>query len=217
MAAAPRTNLLANSTQRALKGPGPARPRDAEVLDAAARVFARRGYAAATVQDVADELGILKGSIYYYINTKEDLLFRLLNAVHDDVDAVLAEVVDIPVLGPLDRLCEYVRRQATYNLRNLHRIAVYYNDLDQLSDERRTEMLPRRRLHEDYVTGLVRDAQRGGLIDEALDTRLLANNLFATIIWPCRWFKARGSLKLDDVVESCVAFARGGLLSRPTR
>ncbi len=51
-----------------------------------------RGYADASVQDIADELGILKGSLYHYIDTKEDLLFRLLSETHDDVHGILDEV-----------------------------------------------------------------------------------------------------------------------------
>jgi TetR/AcrR family transcriptional regulator, cholesterol catabolism regulator len=181
------------------------------VLEAAAEVFARRGYAAATVQDVADELGMLKGSIYYYIDSKEDLLFRVLESVHDDVDAVLREAVEIPDLNPLERLLEYVRNQCAYNLRNLVRISVYYDDLNLLSDERRKEILRRRKVHEDYIVNLVVDGQREGLIDDTRHPRLLAYNVFATLIWPYRWFRPRRSFKLEDVVESAVSFIRGGL------
>ena len=53
------------------------RNRDEEVVAAAAKVFYERGYSAATVQDIVDELGILKGSLYHYINTMEDLFFRI--------------------------------------------------------------------------------------------------------------------------------------------
>ena len=56
----------------------PRRRREREVLDVAARLFHERGYADTSVQDIADELGILKGSLYHYIEVKEDLLFRLL-------------------------------------------------------------------------------------------------------------------------------------------
>jgi TetR/AcrR family transcriptional regulator, cholesterol catabolism regulator len=48
----------------------PRKRRDQEVIDAAAKVFYERGFADASVQDVADELGILKGSLYHYIETK---------------------------------------------------------------------------------------------------------------------------------------------------
>src|SRR4051812_4368664 len=98
-----------------------AKRRDEEVLDAAARVFARRGYADASVQDVADELGILKGSLYHYIRAKEDLLFWLLEAVHGDVQQILAEVAAEEGLAPPDRIALYVQRQVQYNLDNLER------------------------------------------------------------------------------------------------
>jgi AcrR family transcriptional regulator len=192
----------------------PRRPRDAEVLGSAAEVFARRGYAAATVQDVADELGILKGSIYYYIKTKEDLLYRLLRQVHEEVDALLDEVKAAEGPDPLERLALYVRRQATYNLRNLVRISVHYNDIDQLGDQRRKEVLRLRKRHDDFITGLVLEGQRGGLIDPKRDARLLTYNICATVIWPYRWYKPRGRVKVDDVVDGLVTFVLGGLAAR---
>src|SRR4026207_1251516 len=82
--------------------------RDRGVLAGAARVFYERGYSDASVQDVADELGILKGSLYHYIDTKEDLLFRLLEEVHVDVQRILEEVEALDGLDPLARLHEYV-------------------------------------------------------------------------------------------------------------
>ena len=196
------------------KGAAKPRPRDAEVLKVAATVFARSGYAAATVQDVADELGMLKGSIYYYIKTKEDLLHRLLLEVHADVDELLSEVSAIDGLNPLEGIAHYVRRQATFNLQNLVRISVYYNDIDQLSDERRREILKLRKKHDDYVMGLVLEGQRQGLIDPTQDARLLTYHAFAVLIWPYRWFKPRGRVKVEDAVETCVAFVVGGLAKR---
>jgi AcrR family transcriptional regulator len=194
---------------------GDASPRrDAEVLATAAEVFARRGYSTATIQDVADELGILKGSLYYYIDSKEDLLFRLLNGVHDDVDAIVAKVAEIEGLNPLERIGEFVREQTTFNLRNLLRISVYYNDLDQLGEDRRKETLKRTKGPEDFITKLVREGQGEGLIDDSRDARVLMYTVFAAIVWPYRWFKPRGGLKLNDVVESCVTFVEGGLTKR---
>ena len=45
-----------------------------EIYDVAIQVFNRKGYATASVQEIADEIGVLKGSLYYYIDSKEDLL-----------------------------------------------------------------------------------------------------------------------------------------------
>ena len=185
--------------------------RDREVLNTAAEVFARQGYAAATVQQVADELGILKGSIYYYIKTKEDLLFRLLEEVHEDLDKRIAEVAALEDEDALERLERYVRIQTEYTLANLTKISVYYDNLDQLSQPNRKVILARRKVHEDFVVDLVLRGQAEGSIDDQRDARLIAYSIFSTIIWPYRWYRPRGRIKAADVVEGCVEFILRGV------
>jgi len=189
-----------------------AKKRDVEVLDAAARVFARRGYADASVQDVADELGILKGSLYHYIKMKEDLLFWLLEAVHKDVEEILEEVAGAESLSPLERLELYVRRQVLYNLDNLERISIYYHDVDSLSEERLTTILARRRTHERFITGLIKEAQDRGEADSSCDARILANCLFATIIWTYRWYKPNGRISRHAIADHCARFVLHGVV-----
>ena len=174
------------ATSAAAKAP---KKRDREVLDAAARVFYERGYSDASVQDVADELGILKGSLYHYIDTKEDLLFRLLQETHDEIYEILEEVAALEGLNPLERLEIYIRKQVEYNIDNLLRVSVYYHDLERLTEERRKAIVGRRREHEQWVIGLIGEAQSSGLADPNLDPKIAARCIFATIIWTYRWFR----------------------------
>ena len=185
--------------------------RDAEVLQAAARVFHAQGYTDASVQDVADELGILKGSLYHYIDSKEDLLFRMLEQTHADVGRILAEVAAVEGLDPLQRLRLYVQRQVEYNAANQPRVSVYYHDLHLISGTRRRDMVFQRRSHEEFVVELVREAQAAGLADPALDPELTSRCLFATIIWTYNWFRAARH-EAATVAETCAAFAVNGLL-----
>jgi TetR/AcrR family transcriptional regulator, cholesterol catabolism regulator len=186
--------------------------REQEVLDAAAKVFCERGYTDATVQDVANELGILKGSLYYYIDTKEDLLFRLLEQVHDEVDAILAAVqAETAELAPLERLGEYVRRQALHTVRDLWPLSVYYHDIGHLSPVRRRVVLARRAPHEAYVRGLIEQAQAAGTANRSVDAALLANCVFATIIWTYRWFRPRGLASATAAADACARYAVDGV------
>lgn len=185
--------------------------RDREVLDAAAKVFYERGYADASVQDVADELGILKGSLYHYIDTKEDLLFRLLEETHDDVDRILEEVAAVEGLEPIERLELYVRRQVEYNLDALARVSVYYHDVERLSDDRRKQIFARRHVHERFVEGLIKEAQEAGRADRSLNPRLITPSVFATIIWTYRWYR-RGRYRKDEVADACAAFVLRGVV-----
>jgi AcrR family transcriptional regulator len=181
------------------------------VIEAAARVFFRRGYADASVQDVADELGILKGSLYHYIDSKEDLLFRLLQETHDDVDRILDEVVAVDGLAPLERLHLYVAEQVRFNLDNLAKVAVYYHDIESLSEKRRREIYSRRKVHERFVVDLVEQAQRNGDGNPGLDPVMLSRCIFATIIWTYRWYRP-GKGPRQEVAEMCAAFALRGVV-----
>lgn len=195
---------------RVVSGSAP-KKRDAEVLAAAARVFHERGYAAASVQDVADELGILKGSVYHYIKTKEDLLFQLLQVTHDEIYEVLEEVSAMDDLQPLERLELYVRRQVEYNLDNVTRVTVYYNDVGRLSPERRKRIYARRREHEKWVVELIDEAKSAGQADPIMDSKVLSRCIFATIIWPYRWYNKRRHDR-QTVTDVCVAFAMAGVV-----
>ena len=180
------------------------------MLDTAARIFYERGYANASVQDVAEALGILKGSLYHYIDTKEDLLFRLLDETQDEVHGILEEIDALEHMDPLVKLRLYVRRQIEFNMDNLVRVSVYYHELDHLSPAPRGELLARRRMHEQFVTALVREAQERGRVDPRLDAEGASRCIFATIIWTYRWY----SPERDDrahIAETCAAFAVNGL------
>lgn len=193
------------------RAPRAPRKRDAEVLDAAARVFYEQGYADTSVQDVADAVGILKGSLYHYIQTKEDLLYRLLEEVHEKVHEILEEVQGVEGLAPLDRLHLYVSRQIEYNARNLIRISVYYHDVERLSEQRRKAIYVHRRAHEDFVTNLIAEAQAAGQVDAAQDPQLLANCVFGTVIWIYRWYRPRGRIRPAELAEMCADFALAGV------
>jgi AcrR family transcriptional regulator len=193
-----------------INGPRKIRRREPEVLETAARIFHERGYADASIQDVADALGILKGSLYYYIDSKEDLLFRLLEQVHDEVDELLDQIVSLDTPA-IERLALYARRLMEYNVRNLIKITVYYHDVDQLGEARRKLIYARRRVHEEFVTGLIEDAQESGAADPTQPARLLANSFFGVLIWVYRWYRPRGPFRPEAVVDSAVSFVLRGL------
>ncbi len=81
------------------------------MLGAAIRVFWEKGYPAASVQDIADVLGLLKGSVYHYISGKEELLGQVLEAAHAHSVELMRQVsaMDAP---PLAKLHEHFRLHA---------------------------------------------------------------------------------------------------------
>ena len=83
--------------------PGTLRPeRWNEIVDAAGDVFDEKGYAAARIEDIAARVGLLKGSLYYYIDSKEDLLFAIVDGNHSRGIAVVEQGAALESADPPD-------------------------------------------------------------------------------------------------------------------
>lgn len=188
------------------------RPRNAEVVETAARIFYERGYVGASVGDIAEELGILKGSLYYYIDSKEELLFEIVDEVHKQVRTLLAAALARDDLSARDRLALYVRTQTEYNARNAVNIAVYYRDLDHLSEPKLKDIRGRQSRHFRSLVDLIAAAQEEGDVSADLDPKLGARGVLATMIWTYTWYRAGGPIGPDELGDFCVRFALAGLV-----
>jgi AcrR family transcriptional regulator len=185
--------------------------RQHEVVTAAVKMFYQSGYSETSVEDIANELGILKGSLYYYIASKEDLLYAIVREVHTEVEELLTAATADDSLPPLQRLSNYVGAQVEYNALNAMKISVYYDDLALLSDDRLNEIRRSLRSMEGVVQNLIEEAKEDGDIDESVDPALASHAVFATVNWIYRWYKPRGRLKPPEIAAFVVQYILNGL------
>jgi AcrR family transcriptional regulator len=176
--------------------------RELEVLNAAATVFARRGYANATVQEVASELGILKGSIYYYVSTKDDLLFGVVEQVLNNIDLMYTDVAAQVDRDPLDRFAMCIRLLVQFTAEHQTAIAVLDRDADLLEGDRRAWLLETRRRHVAFVASLIHEAQTLGLADRTRDPVVLARLALGAITSLTKWYEA-SSAGPRELAETC--------------
>lgn len=193
--------------------PRRARKRDSDVLAAAIAVFARRGYEAASIQDVADELGMMKGSLYHYIETKEDLLFRLCESLHIDMDVILDTLEQADDMSPIQKLSTYIRRHIEYNLAHLKPVSVYYHDMGSLTGSRRTQVEASQRRHRRFVEGLIEEAKEAGEVRADLDASVVSSCIFAISISTYRWYRPKGRLSRTQLAREITEFALHGMLT----
>jgi AcrR family transcriptional regulator len=198
------------SERRAVGERKPREERWAELLEVATQVFYEKGYDGASLQDIADRLGMLKGSLYYYIKSKEDLLFRVLEEVHEDAHGIIEEVaaMDAP---PLERLFAYFRAHVEYNTRNLTKVAVNYHDFGLLSGERREKIIKERQVYERFVVGLIKEAQESGDVRPEVDARLAAYSALGMANWVYTWYKPSGKTSPDELADLIAEMIVGGL------
>ena len=102
------------------------------ILDAARAVFSRDGYAASSVDDVAAEAGIAKGTVYLYFKSKEDLyLAALLRDVKEFGDAARAEMEREPTL--LEKIQAFLRIRLEYCRAHEDFLRIYLTEYGKMS------------------------------------------------------------------------------------
>ena len=190
---------------------------ESELIETCARVFQDKGFAATSMRDLADALGILRGSIYHYIETKEDLLYEVVKEVHqraidllERCEAMQAERSDaVTILGV------FIRGHIDLVLDLQTKVAVCLQDYRSLGDERRTLVEEQRERYMAFLAGVMAQGQREGTIDPQYDTRLAAVSLVGVMNLTHTWYQPSGALSQDSIAEFYTRFILRGLSPDP--
>jgi NADPH:quinone reductase-like Zn-dependent oxidoreductase/AcrR family transcriptional regulator len=172
------------ATSRALR-------REKEILDAAAKVFSTKGYLAANLDDVASLVGMLKGSLYYYIDSKEDLLYRLTRSIHQDALQTLERTRAVPG-SAADRLDALVRFHFEALADNIAYTRVFYNEFTHLTGDRYEEIVGLRRSYEGFVQSLIEEGQISGLFCQQRDPHVMMLAVLTLLNSVQQWYRSDG-------------------------
>ncbi|MEV0334961.1 TetR/AcrR family transcriptional regulator [Nocardia sp. NPDC050717] len=178
--------------------------RQEEILRAAAAVFARKGFAATRVEDVAAAAGIAKGSVYLYFPSRDALLAGVFDSFARRSALALDELGDGPALERLERL---VRGALTMLAEHPDHARVL---LDVWAAKPPLDMAAVYREYRAAVTGLLREAVADGTVRDEVDERYAAviigaieGCLIQTVVDP--------SLSLSDLAEPVLAVCLTGI------
>ncbi|HEY9415109.1 MAG TPA: TetR/AcrR family transcriptional regulator [Pseudonocardia sp.] len=181
----------------------------ADVVAAAALVFARKGYAEATVEDIADELGILKGSLYHHVRSKSELLYEVVREPVQEMVDSLEKIVATE--APADqRLDEFVRMHVATLIRNFPNLSVYLQErfgAEAPADSIR--QLSRR--YQTLVELLVSDGISQGVFRADVDSRLVASTLLGSLNWMHKWIRPDSVTEPAEAAETILAVTLDGL------
>jgi AcrR family transcriptional regulator len=195
------------------KRPGSPQRRRAEVLETAARMFAEKGYEATTSQDIGNELGMLRGSIYYYFESKEMLLFELIEQVWVGALAYLEEILASDA-DPVMKLDQLIRRHILYLADNTVDASLFLHETRSLSPEHRKVVAAQELRYQRAVTQLVKDGQRQGLIRRDLDPKLVMFQVLGAVNWIYRWYQKGKRVSAARVADQFARSLLEGLLPR---
>jgi AcrR family transcriptional regulator len=184
-----------------------------EILERAAELFAERGFAGTTVQDIADALGMSRPALYYYVKSKDVLLEQLVENLSLNDAKVLEEIRRRRSGDPVDKLREMARQLATNAASNPHQTQILAQSKHHLPDGiAKLNNEAERSIIQSLIWALEQGMRRGQF--RALDPRTAALAIVGMCLWTAWWVEQSPLEQLvaqvaDQAVASVLA-ADGG-------
>lgn len=179
-----------------------------EILHAAARVFRRRGIAAAGMREIADEARLSPGNLYYYFDSKDELL---LFCQERTLEHMLAAVDAAKALGQSSaEQLRAVLRAHVHALLDEMEGATAHLEIDTLPEALRAPMIRKRDRYERALRALVTQGIARGEFAPC-DAALVTRAMLGAVNWTARWFRPDGAQSAEEVAGNISAYLVKGL------
>jgi AcrR family transcriptional regulator len=172
--------------------------RRAEMVAAAARLFSARGYHGTSMKHLGDALGLLKGSLYAHIGSKEDLLFDVVGEGAErflergrralELHAPAARRLEAFLVGHIETAIEH-----------LDAGTVFLNEWRYLSDGLRASIQDKRDAYEAMVRAIVEDGIAAGQFRSDADVGTTARLVLSAGNWVYAWYRPGGELAPEEI------------------
>lgn len=177
-----------------------------QLLAHALELFSEGGYRETSLQEIATRLGITRPLFYYYFESKEELLWRIIGHLGDDLLA-RARPIATDSAEPPEKLRLLLEGHANAILRNAASFRIYFAERHLITGKRDRRLRQGEDAYLDLIAGVISDGQEAGEFKPD-NARLLALLITGMANSMLRWFVPNGPLGVDQITEM---FARAGL------
>jgi AcrR family transcriptional regulator len=181
--------------------------RRSELTREAAKLFAQKGYHGTSIGDIADALGVQKGSLYAHIASKEDLLYETMREGAAAFHAALDAIPD--ALPAVDKIRLALRGHLRVVADQLDVATVFVQEWRYLEGARRDEIVAERRRYEERIRDLFREGRELSELRSDLDEATAALLLLSAANWAYTWLQP--SRDTDELADRFFALLVDGM------
>jgi len=179
-----------------------------QLFNTAAALFAEKGYHGTSIQDLAQAMGLQKGSLYHYFKSKEELLFRLLDQY---ITEALDEIEDLCALeiAPEEKLRRFMLFYSGFYAGDRDRLVLLINDIDKLGEPYRSQIIEKERRYYKALTGIFGQLQAGGIM-KPMPRAVAAFAFFGMVHYTYKWFRQDKEISAEELGKMFLEiFTRG--------
>lgn len=191
--------------------------RQRQIYEEASKLFVEKGFDATSMSDIAEAVGLTKAGVYHFIESKDALLFEIIQFGMDELMEDVVEPARL-VRDPLDRLRLIVRNHllniGRMDARRGNPVTIVVDESSGLPADKRRIVEGRKREYFRLVRDTILELQQQGLTRPDLNATVAAHSIIGMILWMARWRRPGGKLSLDQIVAQISQTALGGILKR---
>ncbi|HZO18872.1 MAG TPA: TetR/AcrR family transcriptional regulator [Gemmatimonadaceae bacterium] len=183
------------------------------LLAAAARVFAKRGYHETSMRDLARESGVSLSGLYYYVKSKDELLFLIQDRSFAAVLAGMHEALD-GVEHPVERLARFIDNHLDYFASHMAEMKVLSHEALALSGDFLARVNAKKQEYTRTLMDILAEVER--VQGPAhINRRIATYTLFGMMNWIYNWYDPLGDLSVEVLSQSMCRLFLGGYVGLP--
>jgi AcrR family transcriptional regulator len=181
-----------------------------DVVRAAGRLFADRGYHGTSMRDLGKELGLLGSSLYSHVSSKQDLLVEVVEEGARLFEASAERALETPGSAS-DRLDALIAGHIDVVVDNIDVARTYLNEARMLENGYRSRIVEARDHYEEAFRSVVRAGKKDGSFRPGVDPKTASIFILSILNAIERWYRPDGELDRDALVAELSGFARAAL------
>lgn len=182
-----------------------------EIINCAAHLFDTKGYHSTSVEDICNCVGITKGTIYYYIKSKEELLYD----IHDRfITAAIERAKNVTenteIKNAKDKLVAVIKAHVSIMYDFQKEIRVFFREMDSLGPENFKIIDKKRDVFRNEILNIIEEGVRNGEFRSVIPI-VACFTVIGAVNWMYQWYHPDSKLSSDEIAQEIVGIVLNGL------
>jgi len=183
--------------------------RKEQIIKTAAALFRQKGFEAASMRDLAKELGIEAASLYSHIKSKDELLETICFRMADELLKAIDEVNDV-YFNAEEKLATAIKNHVKIITGDMDSSTVFLREWRRLPEDKISDFIKLRNKYEEGFTQILINGENENVFD-APDKKFAVLTILSAVNWITEWYSPKGSMTPDEISEHLYKFITNGL------